>query len=187
MVAKPVVFRTNGEVCHERGEHHGKDQPEVTRGRTGVPKVSLRIEVEERCEQLRDRHGSLMSKRSHLLPEVRTGTSSKQPHYHGPVAELVDALDLGSSVARRPSSSLGGPRCVVLDSSPLRSDALRSTPVWSAPALLLDAVRAAAYNSRVDPDARGTCSVRERGSSSAVEHRLAKARVASSNLVFRSS
>jgi hypothetical protein len=32
----------------------------------------------------------------------------------GPVAELVDALDLGSSTARCPSSSLGGPKNPVL-------------------------------------------------------------------------
>ncbi len=57
----------------------------------------------------------------------------------GRMAELVDALDLGSSGAARQSSSLCSP-----------------TNIQSC------------------------------GSSSVVEHRLAKARVASSNLVFRS-
>ena len=71
----------------------------------------------------------------------------------GRMAELVDALDLGSSGETHQSSSLCSP---TTDAFP-------------------------------EVVGRGTANLAgRRGSSSVVEHRLAKARVASSNLVFRS-
>ena len=78
------------------------------------------------------------------------------------MAELVDALDLGSSTARCPSSSLGGPKMSGILSASFRvtGRALGCTPARDTDGVLvLDGVAVDAYNSRVDPDARGSTAV----------------------------
>jgi hypothetical protein len=116
----------------------------------------------------------------------------------GQVAELADALDLGSSGATRQSSNLCLPmypprqgliseriswlRYVVRAASECaRSPGGRERAESSATSRL-DArcKRPREHISRTKNPASAPC-----GSSSVVEHRLAKARVASSNLVFR--
>ena len=130
----------------------------------------------------------------------------------GQVAESVDALDLGSSGATHPSSSLGLPRHH--PRSPAETQPRIPSPPQASPRAVLgsqsaegnqDVKRAhGECTSHLKPRARVSQGGPKRasafggrgglgpqrlssGSSSVVEHRLAKARVASSNLVFRSS
>ena len=91
---------------------------------------------------------------------------------NGHVAELADALDLGSSGATRQSSSLCMPTNVKRRRKPNVS-----------PVSIAAGVRFSGTEEPHFADLRSA----KCGSSSVVEHRLAKARVASSNLVFRSS
>ncbi len=121
----------------------------------------------------------------------------------GQVAELADALDLGSSGATRQSSSLCLP---TLDGHENRIDTLnfRASCFRGAGRRVERRVNARearrARARRVEcsgardalrkrPQEPSICTQEAasdtRGSSSVVEHRLAKARVASSNLVFR--